>query len=144
MKLKNILLLAVAVPLLCACSCQQRIERLQRSCPECFAAATVIDTVHRPAVRLDTMLPIRWEGPRQAVIDQPVRLDTRQGQLRIDIIDTQAAIHLDLPPDTVILQRQVPVPIVREKATPRFRWHDYLLLAALLVLQVFLICSPQH
>lgn len=52
-----LLLLALA---LTSCTCQQRLKRLHRQCPECFLTAAVTDTVARPVLHIDTLAILQY------------------------------------------------------------------------------------
>lgn len=142
MKPRKFIPILLAAMLAVSCTCQQRIERLQRHCPECFATATVQDTVRIDAVHIDTVLRLspRPDGTQQA--DIPIVIDHRQGLLHIDICDTTAAVSLHLPPDTVVVQRTVRLPA--KQPQPYLRWYEILIMAAVLVLQMITLFSNRN
>lgn len=139
MKPRKFILFSIAAMLAVSCTCQQRIERLQRHCPECFETTTVENIVTLPGTDIEAILPIDWQPGRQASLTLPIKIDTRQGILNIDIHDTVAAVSLTVPPDTIRLRDTITLPprtIVKEK--PAFSVTDKMLLAAILVMVIML------
>lgn len=113
--LAAILLLAAAM-LAAGCSCQQRMERLRRSCPECFRPDTLrlVDTVAPDPVHINQWLPwSAFDTTPTLLIEQP------QYTLLVTVDDDGIDFAAEVRPDTVILERKVPVKVPVPTPAPR-------------------------
>ena len=135
------LLLLPAALLLASCSCQQRLERLHARCPECFEAATVTDTIERHALHLDTVALLQWTplgAAREAAIER------HDLSLRLHLDADTVRISLDIPPDTVIVERGIPVPRTPCPDPPSPLPYQLALAALLLLLILLAIIQIKH
>lgn len=99
-------LLLAAAMLATGCSCQQRMERLRRSCPECFRPDTLrlVDTVAPDPVHINQWLPwSAFDTTPTLLIEQP------QYTLLVTVGDDGIDLAAEVRHDTMILVRKVPV-----------------------------------
>lgn len=109
-------LLLAAAMLATGCSCQQRMERLRRSCPECFRPDTLrlVDTVAPDPVHINQWLPwSAFDTTPTLLIEQP------QYTLLVTVDDDGIDLAAEVRPDTVILEREVPVSVPVPAPAPR-------------------------
>lgn len=96
------------------CSCERRVERLRRSCPDCFAAQTihVRDTIVPAPVRFQEYIP--W-----STLDWHDTLLLEQPQYTLLVVsgDEGLDIQAEVRPDTVYRDVEVPVevPVVQPR-----------------------------
>ena len=107
MQRKILPLLLFSLLALTGCSCQQRIERLQRRCPDCFTQTTthVRDTVPVPAKILSGSVPWAWLPSGDTVL-----LQNRDITLQLLLEGDSLRADVTVPPDTLYIDRQVTVP----------------------------------
>ena len=108
MSVRKILPLAI-IPFLVmqGCSCQQRLERLRRQCPECFTQTTahVRDTLTVPEKILTGSVPWAWLPSGDTVLFQ-----NRDITLQLLLEGDSLRADVTVPPDTLYIDRQVTVP----------------------------------
>lgn len=112
-----------------SCSCQSRLQRLMRHCPECFLQDTLShnDTLLPPPIPIFGHLS--WYELNQP---GPVALHGANYALDITLDDTGLTIDGTVTPDTIIRTIRIPVdrPVIVEKsAKPPL--YQYLLLVVL-------------
>lgn len=107
MQRKILPLLLFSLLALTGCSCQQRLERLQRRCPDCFTQTTahVRDTVPVPAKILSGSVPWVWLPSGDTVL-----LQNRDITLQLLLEGDSLKADVTVPPDTLYIDRQVTVP----------------------------------
>lgn len=109
-------LLLAAAMLAAGCSCQQRMERLRRACPECFRPDTLrlVDTVAPDPVHINQWLPwSAFDTTPTLLIEQP------QYTLLVTVDDDGIDLAAEVRPDIVILERKVPVKVPVPVPAPR-------------------------
>lgn len=104
--MRRLFAILFAVILASGCSCEKRLQRLQRSCPECFEVVEYDDTTIIPPRHLDTVLHLPTLLPGENIIIQQNNLTL---EINIDE-DTNAFISADLPADTIKMIRKVAIP----------------------------------
>ena len=124
-------LLLAAAMLAAGCSCQKRLARLERLCPECFAKDTLhlVDTVVPPPVTFFEHLG--WDllsQNGQFVLERP------DHTFNITVSDGGVDIEATVQPDTVYLSRDVPVVVPCPEPERRQNWFLVGLIAAVIVL----------
>ena len=107
MQRKILPLLLFSLLALTGCSCQQRLERLQRRCPDCFTQTTahVRDTLPVPAKLLSGSVPWAWLPSGDTVL-----LQNRDITLQLLLEGDSLKADVTVPPDTLYIDRQVTVP----------------------------------
>ena len=107
MQRKILPLLLFSLLALTGCSCQQRLERLQQRCPDCFTQTTahVRDTVPVPEKILSGSVPWVWLPSGDTILlqnrDITLQLLLEGDSLKADVI---------VQPDTLYIDREVTVP----------------------------------
>lgn len=107
MQRKILPLLLFSLLALTGCSCQQRLERLQRRCPDCFTQTTahVRDTLTVPEKILSSSVPWAWLPSGDTVL-----LQNRDITLQLLLEGDSLRADVTVPPDTLYIDRQVTVP----------------------------------
>ena len=107
MQRKILPLLLFSLLALHGCSCQQRLERLRRHCPECFTQTTahVRDTLPVPAKLLSGSVPWAWLPAGDTVI-----LQNRDITLQLILDGDSLKAAVTVPPDTLYIDREVTLP----------------------------------
>ena len=107
MKRKILPLAIIPFLVLQGCSCQQRLERLRRQCPECFTQTTdhVRDTLTVPEKILTGSVPWAWLPSGDTVL-----LQNRDITLQLLLEGDSLKADVTVPPDTLYIDRQVTVP----------------------------------
>ena len=107
MQRKILPLLLFSLLALTGCSCQQRLERLQHRCPDCFTQTTahVRDTVPVPAKILSGSVPWAWLPSGDTVL-----LQNRDITLQLLLEGDTLRADVTVPPDTLYIDREVAVP----------------------------------
>lgn len=92
--------------LVCSCSCQQRLARLQRTCPECLAPDTLrlSDTVVPPPIPIVGHLS--WFDLNRDTM--PILLQGANYSLNITLDDSGLSIDGYATPDTIVTTIEVP------------------------------------
>ena len=92
---------------LTGCSCQQRLERLQRHCPDCFTHTTahLRDTLPVPEKILSGSVPWAWLPSGDTVI-----LQNRDITLQLLLEGDSLKADVTVPPDTLYIDREVTLP----------------------------------
>ncbi len=130
MSVRKILPLAI-IPFLVlqGCSCQQRLERLRRQCPECFTQTTahVRDTLTVPEKILTGSVPWAWLPSGDTVLFQ-----NRDITLQLLVEGDSLRADVTVQPDTLYLDREVTVPCP-ECDNRRGRLHPDVAVAAAMV-----------
>lgn len=85
------------------------MERLQRTCPECFERVVVSDTVVIPPAKADTMIFLPDMAAEDGVI-----LNLDQTMLTLAIEGDTLLVHAERPPDTVIVTVPAKVPVPKK------------------------------
>lgn len=130
-----LLLLAISFALMAAsCSCQQRMQRMQRHCPECFQVDTVrlVDTVVPEPVPIIARIP--WSD---LTAPAPVVVGGRNFTLTIVSDGDGILIDGQAIPDTIVRLVEVPVRvpvIVREDDRRAMRARDWVAAALVALL----------
>ena len=107
MQRKILPLLLFSLLALTGCSCQQRLERLQRRCPDCFTQTTaqVRDTLTVPEKILSGSVPWAWLPSGDTVL-----LQNRDITLQLLLEGDTLRADVTVPPDTLYIDREVAVP----------------------------------
>ena len=107
MQRKILPLLLFSLLALTGCSCQQRLERLQRRCPDCFTQTTahVRDTLTVPETILTGSVPWAWLPSGDTVL-----LENRDITLQLLLEGDTLRADVTVPPDTLYIDRKVAVP----------------------------------
>ena len=107
MKRKILPLAIIPFLVLQGCSCQQRLERLRRQCPECFTQTTdhVRDTLTVPEKILTGSVPWAWLPSGDTVL-----LQNRDITLQLLLEGDSLKADVTVPPDTLYIDKQVTVP----------------------------------
>ncbi len=107
MQRKILPLLLFSLLALTGCSCQQRLERLQQRCPDCFTQTTahLRDTLPVPEKILSSSVPRAWLPSGDTVI-----LQNRDITLQLLLEGDSLKADVTVPPDTLYIDRQVTVP----------------------------------
>ncbi len=107
MQRKILPLLLFSLLALSGCSCQQRLERLQRRCPDCFTQTTahVRDTLPVPAKLLSGSVPWAWLPSGDTVL-----LQNRDITLQLLLDGDSLKADVTVPPDTLYIDREVTLP----------------------------------
>lgn len=92
---------------LTGCSCQQRLERLQRRCPDCFTQTTahVRDTLTVPEKILSGSVPWAWLPSGDTVL-----LQNRDITLQLLLEGDSLKADVTVQPDTIYIDREVTLP----------------------------------
>lgn len=116
MQRKILPLLLFSLLALTGCSCQQRLERLQRRCPDCFTQTTahVRDTLTVPEKILSGSVPWAWLPSGDTVL-----LQNRDITLQLLLEGDSLKADVTVPPDTLYIDRQVTVPCPRVRQPPQ-------------------------
>ena len=134
--MKRKILPLVIIPLLAlqGCSCQQRLERLRRQCPECFTQTTahVRDTLTVPEKILTGSVPWAWLPSGDTILFQN-RDITLQLLLEGDSLRADVTVH----PDTIPVDHEVTLPCP-ECDNHRDRLHPDVAVAAAMLTLLFL------
>ena len=119
---------------LTGCSCQQRLERLRRQCPECFTQTTahVRDTLTVPEKILTGSVPWAWLPSGDTVLFQ-----NRDITLQLLLEGDSLKADVTVQPDTLYIDREVTVPCP-ECDSRLSRLHLDVAVAAALVVLLFL------
>ena len=100
--------LALVALMLSSCSCQQRLQYLQRHCPECFQQ----DTLRVPDTVVPAPIPIlghlSWSQLQQ---QEPVVLQGSHYTLDVTLDGGGLTLEGTVTPDTIV--REIPVPVDR-------------------------------
>ena len=107
MQRKILPLLLFSLLALTGCSCQQRLERLRRQCPECFTQTTahVRDTLTVPEKILTGSVPWAWLPSGDTVLFQ-----NRDITLQLLVEGDSLRADVTVQPDTLYIDREVTVP----------------------------------
>ena len=107
MQRKILPLLLFSLLALTGCSCQQRLERLRRQCPECFTQTTahVRDTLTVPEKILTGSVPWAWLPSGDTVLFQ-----NRDITLQLLLEGDSLKADVTVQPDTLYIDREVTVP----------------------------------
>lgn len=107
MQRKILPLLLFSLLALTGCSCQQRLERLQQRCPDCFTQTTahVRDTVPVPAKILSGSVPWAWLPSGDTVL-----LQNRDITLQLLLDGDSLKADVTVQPDTLYIDREVTLP----------------------------------
>ena len=107
MKRKILPLAIIPFLVLQGCSCQQRLERLRRQCPECFTQTTdhVRDTLTVPEKILTGSVPWEWLPSGDTVLFQ-----NRDITLQLLVEGDSLRADVTVQPDTLYIDREVTVP----------------------------------
>ena len=107
MKRKILPLAIIPFLVLQGCSCQQRLERLQHRCPDCFTQTTahLRDTLPVPEKILSGSVPWAWLPSGDTVL-----LQNRDITLQLLLEGDSLKADVTVPPDTLYIDRQVTVP----------------------------------
>lgn len=92
---------------LTGCSCQQRLERLQQRCPDCFTQTTahVRDTQTVPEKILSGSVPWVWLPSGDTVL-----LQNRDITLQLLLEGDSLKADVTMQPDTLYIDHEVTVP----------------------------------
>ena len=107
MQRKILPLLLFSLLALTGCSCQQRLERLRRQCPECFTQTTahVRDTLTVPEKILSGSVPWAWLPSGDTVLFQ-----NRDITLQLLVEGDSLRADVTVQPDTLYIDHEVTVP----------------------------------
>lgn len=107
MQRKILPLLLFSLLALTGCSCQQRLERLQQRCPDCFTQTTahVRDTLTVPEKILSGSVPWAWLPSGDTVL-----LQNRDIILQLLLEGDSLRADVTVQPDTLYIDREVAVP----------------------------------
>ena len=107
MQRKILPLLLFSLLALTGCSCQQRLERLQQRCPDCFTQTTaqMRDTLTVPEKILTGSVPWAWLPSGDTVL-----LENRDITLQLLLEGDTLRADVTVPPDTLYIDRKVAVP----------------------------------
>ncbi len=107
MQRKILPLILFSLLALTGCSCQQRLERLRRQCPECFTQTTaqVRDTQTVPEKILTGSVPWAWLPSGDTVLFQ-----NRDITLQLLVEGDSLRADVTVQPDTLYIDREVTVP----------------------------------
>ena len=107
MQRKILPLLLFSLLALTGCSCQQRLERLQHRCPDCFTQTTaqVRDTLTVPEKILTGSVPWVWLPSGDTVL-----LQNRDITLQLLLEGDSLRADVTVQPDTLYIDREVAVP----------------------------------
>ena len=126
----------VIIPLLVlqGCSCQQRLERLRRQCPECFTQTTahVRGTLTVPEKILTGSVPWAWLPSGDTVLFQ-----NRDITLQLLLEGDSLRADVTVQPDTIPVDHEVILPCP-ECDNRRGRLHPDVAVAAALLALLFL------
>ena len=116
------------------CSCQQRLERLRRQCPECFTQTTahVRDTLTVPEKILTGSVPWAWLPSGDTVLFQNLDITL---QLLVEGDSLRADVTVQ--PDTIPVDHEVTLPCP-ECDNRRDRLHPDVAVAAALLALLFI------
>ena len=118
-------------PTLAGCSCQRQLERLQHRCPDCFTHTTahVRDTLPIPAKMLQGAVPWAWLPAGDTVL-----IENRDITLQLLLDGDTLRVDVEVPPDTLYIDREVTVPCPECDTRLRRLQLDVAVAAALVVL----------
>ena len=107
MQRKILPLLLFSLLALTGCSCQQRLERLQSRCPDCFTQTTahVRDTLTVPEKILTGSVPWAWLPSGDTVLFQ-----NRDITLQLLVEGDSLRADVTVQPDTLYIDREVALP----------------------------------
>ena len=107
MQRKILPLLLFSLLALTGCSCQQRLERLQQRCPDCFTQTTahLRDTLPVPAKILSGSVPWAWLTAGDTVL-----LQNRDITLQLLLEGDSLKADVTVQPDTLYIDREVTLP----------------------------------
>lgn len=107
MQRKILPLLLFSLLALTGCSCQQRLERLRRQCPECFTQTTahVRGTLTVPEKILTGSVPWAWLPSGDTILFQ-----NRDITLQLLVEGDSLRADVTVQPDTLYIDREVTVP----------------------------------
>lgn len=107
MQRKILPLLLFSLLALTGCSCQQRLERLQHRCPDCFTQTTahVRDTLTVPEKILTGSVPWAWLPSGDTVL-----LQNRDITLQLLLEGDSLKADVTVQPDTLYIDREVTLP----------------------------------
>ena len=116
------------------CSCQQRLERLRRQCPECFTQTTahVRDTLTVPEKILTGSVPWAWLPSGDTVLFQ-----NRDITLQLLVEGDSLKADVTVQPDTIPVDHEVTLPCP-ECDNRRGRLHPDVAVAAALLALLFI------
>ena len=129
MQRKILPLLLFSLLALTGCSCQQRLERLRRQCPECFTQTTahVRDTLTVPEKILSGSVPWAWLPSGDTVLFQ-----NRDITLQLLVEGDSLRADVTVQPDTIPVDHEVTLPCP-ECDSRRDRLHLDVAIAAAMV-----------
>lgn len=128
---KFLLPLLLSTLLLSGCSCEKRMARLEKLCPECFEKDTLhlIDTLVPPPVTFFEHLS--WDQLShngQFVLERP------DHTFNVTVSDGGIDIEGEVRPDTLILTRDVPVMVPCPEEKKDIHWLSVAAIAIFLIL----------
>ena len=131
MQRKILPLLLFSLLALTGCSCQQRLERLQQRCPDCFTQTTaqVRDTLTVPEKILSGSVPWVWLPSGDTVL-----LQNRDITLQLLLEGDSLKADVTVQPDTLYIDREVTVPCPECDSRLQRLHLDVAIAASLLVL----------
>ena len=134
MKRKIFPLAIIPFLVLQGCSCQQRLERLRRQCPECFTQTTahVRDTLTVPEKILTGSVPWAWLPSGDTVLFQ-----NRDITLQLLVDGDSLRADVTVQPDTIPVDHEVILPCP-ECDNRRGRLHPDVAVAAALLALLFI------
>ena len=134
MKRKIFPLAIIPFLVLQGCSCQQRLERLRRQCPECFTQNTahVRDTLTVPEKILTGSVPWAWLPSGDTVLFQ-----NRDITLQLLLEGDSLRADVTVQPDTIPVDHEVTLPCP-ECDSRRGRLHPDVAVAAALLALLFI------
>ena len=134
MKRKILPLAIIPFLVLQGCSCQQRLERLRRQCPECFTQTTahVRDTLTVPEKILTGSVPWAWLPSGDTVLFQ-----NRDITLQLLLEGDSLRADVTVQPDTIPVDHEVTLPCP-ECDNRRDRLHPDVAVAAALLALLFI------
>ena len=127
-------LLLFSLLALTGCSCQQRLERLRRQCPECFTQTTahVRDTLTVPEKILTGSVPWAWLPSGDTVLFQ-----NRDITLQLLLEGDSLKADVTVQPDTIPVDHEVILPCP-ECDSRRDRLHPDVAVATALLALLFI------
>ena len=137
MKRKILPLAIIPFLVLQGCSCQQRLERLRRQCPECFTQTTdhvrdTLDTLTVPEKILTGSVPWAWLPSGDTVLFQ-----NRDITLQLLLEGDSLRADVTVQPDTIPVDHEVTLPCP-ECDNRRDRLHPDVAVAAALLALLFI------
>lgn len=136
--MRKIVSLFLIVLLTVSCSPYKRLARLQRYHPYLFPEKELIirDTVFIPSINIDTIYKLAPLGQKTPP------LEVGRAKISLNKInDSLVHVYINVPPDTVYIEKKVlvPTPVPVEKSTKRKSSTDIMAFTTLILSMILMI-----